>query len=114
MSNPSNFKHVQHLGYTNEGEFEAIGLGSEYNSILSDLSKHGIPKTVIEQNRDFIVDFIKMAQRDGLHVANAKMGAIRSDGEPPIRPLPSLPQSESVAKVRVASEGLGTKKVYSN
>ena len=109
ISAPTNFQHVGHLGYTDDGGFQSTGLGPEYSNVLGDLSKYGITEKDIEKNKDFVETFLKTAEAKGLHTANATMG-VPGMGEaraspPRVVPPPApvrmaAPPPESPTKVR--------------
>ncbi len=56
------FKHVSHMGYDSEKGFISDGVDPSWMTFLNQLQSHGVDKAVIENNMDFIKDFIREAQ----------------------------------------------------
>ncbi|CAO3583555.1 unnamed protein product [Absidia cylindrospora] len=79
---PSEFRHLGHIGYTPEKGFSVQNTDSEWNGLFDELQSLGISATEINENQDFIKDFVN--QRGG----------------PPIPPAPPARPSSAAKKSR--------------
>ncbi|CAO3614450.1 unnamed protein product [Cunninghamella blakesleeana] len=58
IGNPSEFRHVGHIGYTTEKGFTIENSDSSQNDIIAQLKSLGITADEINQNQDFIQQFL--------------------------------------------------------
>ncbi|KAI8067939.1 hypothetical protein BC940DRAFT_367252 [Gongronella butleri] len=68
---PSEFRHVGHIGYTPGKGFSVEKTDSEWNAIFDQLQSLGISAEEINENQDFIKDFVQ--QRGGPAAAGPPM-----------------------------------------
>lgn len=62
ISAPSAFKHIAHMGFDSEKGFTAENVDPSWERLLSQLQGMGISKSQIEENKDFIKDFVRDAE----------------------------------------------------
>ena len=55
------FQHVAHMGYDSEKGFTSVGVDPSWQKLLEQLSSKGFSKQDLEQNEDFIKDYVKQA-----------------------------------------------------
>ncbi|KAJ3551353.1 hypothetical protein NM688_g4753 [Phlebia brevispora] len=56
---PGSFVHVAHVGLDSKGRLEAAEhMGHEWTGLLEDLEGHGVSRSVVEDDRDFVEGFI--------------------------------------------------------
>ncbi|KDQ53834.1 hypothetical protein JAAARDRAFT_136440, partial [Jaapia argillacea MUCL 33604] len=56
------FIHVAHMGYDADKGFTSTNVDPSWMAFLDGLASHGIDKSLIENNMDFIKDFVRDAQ----------------------------------------------------
>ncbi|EED80968.1 predicted protein [Postia placenta Mad-698-R] len=57
------FQHVAHMGYDPVKGFTSSNVDPSWSAFLSQLEGHGLSREVLEQNMDFIKDFVRDAQK---------------------------------------------------
>ncbi|KZT70593.1 WH1-domain-containing protein [Daedalea quercina L-15889] len=57
------FKHVAHMGYDAEKGFTSTNVDPTWTNFLQQLEGQGLSRDMIEQNMDFIKDFVRDAQK---------------------------------------------------
>lgn len=62
ISAPSSFKHIAHMGFDSEKGFTAENVDPSWEKLLTQLQGMGISKSQIEENKDFIKDFVRDAE----------------------------------------------------
>ncbi|KAG2223237.1 hypothetical protein INT45_006118 [Circinella minor] len=79
---PSEFRHVGHIGYTNEKGFTIENNDPEWNGVFEQLKALGITPEEIGQNQDFIHEFLQQ------HSGGGNAPPKRSPGATPPPPPP--------------------------
>ncbi|KAF9240050.1 hypothetical protein BU15DRAFT_46108 [Melanogaster broomeanus] len=59
------FKHVAHVGFDEEKGYTSTNVDPSWLTFLDSLKSHGITQDLINQNMDFIKEFVRDAQNDG-------------------------------------------------
>ncbi|CAG8580279.1 5172_t:CDS:10, partial [Acaulospora morrowiae] len=59
ISGPTNFRHLEHIGWNADSGFNAQNINPEWNRILNSLGDLGVSKSVIEENMEDIMNFVK-------------------------------------------------------
>ena len=90
------FKHIAHLGYDSEKGFTSSNVDPSWTSFLNGLESSGVAREVIEQNMDFIKDFVREQQ-----VAEA--GGNKKKAPPPPVPRRGHNQTNSVDEKPVSA-----------
>ncbi|KAI0674339.1 hypothetical protein C8Q78DRAFT_929572, partial [Trametes maxima] len=72
------FKHVAHMGYDADKGFTSTNVDPSWEAFLGNLEGQGISRDVLEQNLDFIKDFVRDAQK-----AESGGGAKKKPPPPP-------------------------------
>ncbi|SAM07073.1 hypothetical protein [Absidia glauca] len=62
---PSEFRHLGHIGYTPEKGFSVQNTDSEWNGVFDQLQSLGISEREINENQDFIKDFVNQRAPPG-------------------------------------------------
>lgn len=62
ISAPSAFKHIAHMGFDSEKGFTAENVDPSWERLMTQLQGMGISKSQIEENKDFIKDFVRDAE----------------------------------------------------
>ena len=57
------FVHVAHMGYDSEKGFTSTGVDPSWTALLSNLEGTGITREVIQENQEFIKDFVREYQQ---------------------------------------------------
>ncbi|KAI8070849.1 hypothetical protein BC940DRAFT_331670 [Gongronella butleri] len=86
IGEPSDFRHVGHIGYSNEKGFSVQANDANQDDIVAQLKALGITPEEIDKNQDFIKQFL-----------NQHTGPSSSSPPPriPSSPLPTLPPSKA-------------------
>ncbi|KAF9788439.1 actin regulatory protein [Thelephora terrestris] len=92
------FKHVAHMGYDSEKGFTSTNVDPSWTAFLSGLESSGVAKEVIEQNMDFIKDFVREQQ-----AAGASTGGGKKKAPPPPVPRRGHNQSNSIDEKPVSA-----------
>ncbi|EJF63715.1 WH1-domain-containing protein, partial [Dichomitus squalens LYAD-421 SS1] len=77
------FKHVAHMGYDSEKGFTSTNVDPSWEAFLSNLEGQGVSREVLEQNMDFIKDFVRDAQKSEAKNAAAPGSAKKKPPPPP-------------------------------
>ncbi|KAI0360643.1 WH1-domain-containing protein, partial [Trametes cingulata] len=82
------FKHVAHMGYDPDKGFTSTNVDPSWEAFLGNLEGQGISREVLEQNMDFIKDFVRDAQKAEAKSspAGAASGPKKKPPPPPVRP----------------------------
>ncbi|KAK9895346.1 hypothetical protein P389DRAFT_197405 [Cystobasidium minutum MCA 4210] len=83
ISAPTSFKHIAHMGFDSEKGFTAENVDPSWERLLTQLQGMGISKSQIEENKDFIKDFVRDAEAGG-----------QSTTAPPPPPAPAAPRGK--------------------
>jgi hypothetical protein len=62
ISAPTSFKHIAHMGFDSEKGFTSENVDPSWERLLTQLQGMGISKSQIEENKDFIQDFVRDAE----------------------------------------------------
>ncbi|CAO3593348.1 unnamed protein product [Absidia cylindrospora] len=89
ISNPADFRHLEHIGYTTGKGFTIEGNTEEQNAMIDQLKALGITPEEINQNQEFIHQFLNQ-HNTGNHAA-AKITANSAPPQPNsvLSPVPS-------------------------
>jgi Wiskott-Aldrich syndrome protein len=55
------FQHVAHMGYDSEKGFSSVGVDPSWQKLLEQLSAKGFSRSDLENNEEFIKDFVNQA-----------------------------------------------------
>ncbi|KAF8554503.1 PH domain-like protein [Imleria badia] len=77
------FKHIAHVGYDEEKGFTSNNVDESWLSLVRNLQGHGVTADVIEENKEFIQDFVRKAQQTTVDVP-----ATAPKKKPPPPPVP--------------------------
>ncbi|KAI0635204.1 hypothetical protein C8Q77DRAFT_1053887 [Trametes polyzona] len=81
------FKHVAHMGYDPDSGFTSTNVDPSWEAFLGNLEGQGVSREVLEQNMDFIKDFVRDAQKAEAKSASAAgSGMKKKPPPPPVRP----------------------------
>lgn len=97
ISAPTSFKHIAHMGFDSEKGFTAENVDPEWERLLSQLQGMGISKSQIEENKDFIKDFVRDAE--------AGQSSLAPPPPPPAAPRGKRKQAPPAPKSRTADTG---------
>ncbi|KAL4242606.1 hypothetical protein ABKN59_011136, partial [Abortiporus biennis] len=67
ISGPVNgtYRHVAHMGFDSEKGFTSTNVDPSWQALLTSLESQGVDRSVLENNMDFIKDFVRDAQQKG-------------------------------------------------
>ncbi|KAG9048782.1 hypothetical protein FS837_012069 [Tulasnella sp. UAMH 9824] len=74
ISAPSNFKHVAHMGWSEDTGFSSRGVDESWNNLVGGLERFGITEKQLKGNEEFIQQFVEKAKAEGLDAANKAYG----------------------------------------
>lgn len=57
------FIHVAHIGYDAERGFVSTGVDTSWRALLGYLEVHGVDEQMIQENMNFVEDFVRDAQK---------------------------------------------------
>ncbi|KAI0330310.1 WH1-domain-containing protein [Cubamyces sp. BRFM 1775] len=77
------FKHVAHMGYDADKGFTSTNVDPSWEAFLGNLEGQGISRDVLEQNMDFIKDFVRDAQKAEAHSGTQANGSGMKKKPPP-------------------------------
>ncbi|KAI0072482.1 WH1-domain-containing protein, partial [Panus rudis PR-1116 ss-1] len=80
------FKHVAHMGYDAEKGFVSTNVDPSWQQLLAGLEESGVDRHLIEENMDFIKNFVRSAQND--QPGQGGGGQRKSKPPPPPAPRP--------------------------
>lgn len=61
LQSAGSFQHVAHMGYDSEKGFTSVGVDPSWQKLLEQLSAKGFSKQELDQNEDFIKDYVQQA-----------------------------------------------------
>ncbi|GAO47858.1 hypothetical protein G7K_2054-t1 [Saitoella complicata NRRL Y-17804] len=94
---PAEFKHMSHIGWTPDQGFQATGIDPSWQALVDAMAKQGISRDIIEENKDFVADFV--AQAGGVDAVIAAGNAAEASAAPP-PPPPSAPPTFTTNRIR--------------
>ncbi|KAG8948850.1 hypothetical protein FRC00_008428 [Tulasnella sp. 408] len=74
ISAPTNFKHVAHMGWSEDTGFSSRGVDESWNNLVGGLERFGITEKQLKGNEEFIQQFVEKAKAEGLDAANKAYG----------------------------------------
>ena len=85
------FKHVAHMGYDAEKGFTSTNVDPTWTNFIQQLEGQGVARELIEQNMDFIKDFVRDAQKNAPAPPPAKKKAPPPPAPPRAHFAPGAP-----------------------
>ena len=93
ISGPTDFKRVAHMGFDSDKGFTSENVDPSWQHLLTQLQGMGISRTQIDENKDFIQNFVREA------------GQGTAPGMPPPPPPPAVTSKRKAAPPAPRSRG---------
>ncbi|KAG8898831.1 hypothetical protein FRB99_007128 [Tulasnella sp. 403] len=96
ISGPTDFKHVGHMGYSEEHGFSQSGVDESWIQLVNGVSQYGIGEKTLHRDKEFVQQFVEKAKKDGLSAANAAMGVPGAGEGVAPRRMPVVPPAQTL------------------